>query len=50
MELVNGRGNVVATDTITAYLLDRLRAGKLSVRQRPGPNNALGLITFYRTA
>jgi hypothetical protein len=35
MELVNGRGNVVATDTITAYLLDQVRAGKLSVRQRP---------------
>jgi murein L,D-transpeptidase YcbB/YkuD len=46
MELVNGRGNVVATDTITAYLLDQVRAGKLSVRQRPGPNNALGLIKF----
>jgi murein L,D-transpeptidase YcbB/YkuD len=37
---------VVATDTITAYLLDQVRAGKLSVRQRPGPNNALGLIKF----
>ena len=31
---------------ITAANLERLRRGTLRVRQRPGPNNSLGLIKF----
>ncbi|HXX00681.1 MAG TPA: L,D-transpeptidase family protein [Candidatus Acidoferrales bacterium] len=46
MEIVNGRGEVVATDTVNRHLLNQIGAGSLSVRQKPGPNNALGLIKF----
>jgi L,D-transpeptidase YcbB len=46
MEIVDGRGNVVTSDVVTAGMLDQVRAGKLSIRQRPGPKNALGLVKF----
>ncbi len=46
MEIINGRGEVVETDTVSSGLLHQIRAGSLSVRQRPGPNNSLGLIKF----
>jgi len=45
-EVVDSRGNVVTDSTISADVMDQLRAGKLSVRQRPGPDNALGLVRF----
>jgi L,D-transpeptidase YcbB len=46
MEVVDGRQNVVASETVSGDVLDRLQAGKLFVRQRPGPKNSLGLVKF----
>lgn len=43
MELV-GQGGV--TTTVSAETIAELRAGKLRVRQRPGPKNSLGAIKF----
>ena len=37
-------GKVVTSGEITDEVLAQLRAGKLAVRQKPGPANALGLI------
>jgi murein L,D-transpeptidase YcbB/YkuD len=37
-------GRVVASGEISDEVLAQLRAGKLAVRQKPGPSNALGLI------
>ncbi len=45
-EVVDSRQNVVATGTVTSDVLGQLRAGKLFIRQRPGPKNALGLVKF----
>ena len=45
-EIVNSRQNVVTAGTVTKKLLGELRAGKLIVRQKPGPKNALGLVKF----
>jgi murein L,D-transpeptidase YcbB/YkuD len=45
-EVVDGKQNVVAGGTVTSEVLDQLRAGKLFVRQKPGPKNALGLVKF----
>ena len=45
-EIVDSRGNVVSDDDVSDELLQKLRSGKLAVRQRPGPENALGLIKF----
>ncbi|MCC7416991.1 MAG: L,D-transpeptidase family protein [Acidobacteria bacterium] len=43
MEIVGGDDRPVA---LTPAAIAGLRAGRLRVRQRPGPNNALGLIKF----
>ena len=45
MEIVGPR-QVVLGDAVTPQILRRLAAGELSVRQRPGPRNALGLAKF----
>jgi len=45
-ELTDRQGNVVSTAKITNETLDQVRTGKLFVRQKPGPNNALGLVKF----
>jgi murein L,D-transpeptidase YcbB/YkuD len=45
-ELTDSQGNVVNTGNDTGKTLDQLRAGKLLIRQKPGPNNALGLVKF----
>jgi murein L,D-transpeptidase YcbB/YkuD len=45
-EVVDSKQNVVAAGTVTPDVLDQLRAGKLFVRQKPGPKNALGLAKF----
>ncbi len=45
-EVVNSRQEVVASGTVTSDILAQLRAGKLSIRQLPGPKNALGLVKF----
>jgi murein L,D-transpeptidase YcbB/YkuD len=39
-------GQVVTDGTVSDEVLAQLRGGKLMVRQKPGPKNALGLIKF----
>jgi murein L,D-transpeptidase YcbB/YkuD len=43
-EVTTMQGSVVTAGTIGDDVLQQLRAGKLAVRQKPGPNNALGLV------
>ncbi len=45
-EVVDSRQNVVAAGTVSSDVLDQLRAGKLFIRQIPGPKNSLGLVKF----
>jgi murein L,D-transpeptidase YcbB/YkuD len=45
-EVVDSKRNVVSTGTVTPEVLGQIRAGKLFVRQKPGPKNALGLLKF----
>ncbi len=45
-ELVTPQNAVVAEDTDSHMMLQQLRSGKLRLRQRPGPKNALGLVKF----
>jgi len=45
-EVVDSHQNVVAAGTVSSEVLDQLRAGELSIRQKPGPKNALGLVKF----
>ncbi len=45
-EIVDSRQNVVSAGTVTPEILIQFRAGKLFVRQKPGPKNALGLAKF----
>jgi len=45
-EIVDSRQNVILAGTVTNELLRELRAGKLFIRQAPGPKNALGLVKF----
>jgi murein L,D-transpeptidase YcbB/YkuD len=43
-EVTTQGGQVVTSGTINDEVLQQLRAGKLAVRQKPGPTNALGLV------
>jgi murein L,D-transpeptidase YcbB/YkuD len=43
-EVVTPQGSVVTSGTISDDILQQLTAGKLQVRQKPGPSNALGLV------
>ena len=43
-EVTTPDGKVVTSGEISDDVLAQLRAGKLAVRQKPGPSNALGLI------
>jgi murein L,D-transpeptidase YcbB/YkuD len=45
-EVVNNRQEVVTSGTVTSEMLAQLRAGKLFIRQTPGPKNSLGLVKF----
>jgi murein L,D-transpeptidase YcbB/YkuD len=45
-EVVNNRQEVITSRTVTNEVLDQLRAGKLFIRQTPGPKNSLGLVKF----
>jgi len=45
-EIVDSRRSVVAEGTVTSDVLSQLRGGKLFIRQKPGPKNALGLVKF----
>jgi L,D-transpeptidase YcbB len=46
MEMVNRRGQPVTGDLRNPAVLEQLRSGNLSLRQRPGPANSLGLLKF----
>ncbi len=43
-EVTTPDARVVTAGTVSDDVLAQLRAGKLMVRQKPGPNNALGLV------
>ncbi len=45
-EVTTYSGGVVTDGVVSEEVLTQLRAGKLMVRQKPGPKNALGLIKF----
>lgn len=45
-EVTDLNGNVVANGPVSDAILEQLRAGKLAVRQKPGPHNSLGLVKF----
>lgn len=45
-EVTTYSGEVVTDSVVSDEVLAQLRAGKLMVRQKPGPKNALGLIKF----
>jgi len=45
-EVVDGSGDVVPSSTATAALISGLRSGALSIRQLPGPRNALDGVKF----
>ena len=45
-EVVTYSGQLVTDGVVSDEVLAQLRAGKLMVRQKPGPKNALGLIKF----
>ena len=43
-EVITHTGELVTSGTIDDDVLSRLRAGRLEVRQKPGPSNSLGLV------
>ncbi len=45
-EITDSTGKVVASGSASPEVIAELRAGKLMVRQKPAPDNALGLIKF----
>lgn len=45
-ELVDSRGQRIAAETMSSAILQQVRAGKLDIRQKPGPANSLGLAKF----
>jgi len=45
-EVVDSRQAVVTSGAVSGDVLQQLRAGKLFVRQKPGPKNSLGLVKF----
>jgi murein L,D-transpeptidase YcbB/YkuD len=46
LEIVDSRRNPVGSGPATSDTIDQLRAGKLFIRQIPGPKNSLGLVVF----
>ena len=45
-EVTTSSGAVVTDGTVDDETLGKLRSGSLSIRQKPGPKNALGLVKF----
>ncbi len=43
-EVTTHNGQVITSGPISDEVLEQLRAGKLAVRQKPGPSNSLGLV------
>ena len=46
LQIVDSRRSPVSSAAVTSDMIDQLRAGKLYIRQVPGPKNALGLVVF----
>jgi murein L,D-transpeptidase YcbB/YkuD len=45
-DIVDSDGSVVDEDPSRDEVREKLRSGQLGIRQRPGPDNALGLVKF----
>jgi L,D-transpeptidase YcbB len=45
-EIVDGGGSVVTDGAVGADVMRGLRSGAYTIRQKPGPKNALGLVKF----
>jgi murein L,D-transpeptidase YcbB/YkuD len=45
-EVVDSAGSVVSEGPVSREIEEQLRAGSLAIRQKPGPENSLGLIKF----
>ncbi len=45
-EVLAPNGQVVADKQVSDEVLEQMRAGKLRVRQKPGPANSMGLVKF----
>jgi murein L,D-transpeptidase YcbB/YkuD len=45
-EITDQSGRIVSSGAVSADVLAQLRSGKLLVRQKPGPENSLGLVKF----
>jgi murein L,D-transpeptidase YcbB/YkuD len=45
-EVTTSSGTVITDGTVTDDILSELRSGSLTIRQKPGPKNALGLVKF----
>ncbi len=45
-EVIDDRNSVISSGTVSAEVLAQLQAGRLYLRQKPGPNNSLGLVKF----
>jgi L,D-transpeptidase YcbB len=45
-EIVDGGGSVVTDGAVGADVMSGLRSGAYTIRQKPGPKNALGLVKF----
>jgi len=45
-QVLDAGGKVVADEEASGAMLQQMRAGKLRVRQKPGPGNAMGLVKF----
>ena len=46
LELISASGKVINSGIVTPAMLQQVRAGKLTVRQPPGPENGMGLVKF----
>ncbi|MGC2402404.1 MAG: L,D-transpeptidase family protein [Acidobacteriaceae bacterium] len=46
LELVTAAGKVMTRGNVTPVIFQQIRAGTITVRQPPGPDNALGLVKF----
>jgi len=46
LELVTAAGKIMSRGNVTPALMQQIRAGTITVRQPPGPDNALGLVKF----
>ena len=46
LELVTGSGQIIRSGLVTPAMLQQIRSGQITVRQPPGPDNALGLVKF----